>query len=445
MKKTNEIGLRKVVSVSLCTAMLLTACGGATSNTGAAGKNETTVSVESDSAPSEAPEPAADAGLHNLEDGILDVGTTIKWDSLTPFRTQVGNNAPWAAQVYETLARLTYDKEYVPLVAKSWKGEDDGVTFNVEIYDYVYDAAGNHITAEDIVWMIEKNMEAALKPSFGKVKSVEQTGDYTLKVVMKQNMVGAFEQILTSGYVVSKKAYEESKDEFASEIVSTAPYKITEFTPGATMTLEKKDDYWQKPELIHPACSANVQTLKYHVITEASQAGIALETGTLDAFYILDQNTVAQFEGNDKFTYVATPFINGSQMFFSGHDSRPIANDVNLRQAICYAIDAEGLLNAVYAGFGQTMKDPIADTSVGWLDKWHDEEYYEYDPAKAAELLKASNYKGEELILLSGSNSQTQRLCQMIQSYLLAVGINVKLNMAESGTVDIHSLGWKPV
>lgn len=432
MRKTNKTSLRRAVSLGLCAALLLTACGGTkTTGTGNVEKSEEAVPAESSSSPSEAPVPASDAGLHNLEDGILDVGTTIKWDSLTPFRTQVASNAPWAPQVYETLARLTYDKEYVPLVAKSWEGEDDGVTFNVEIYDYVYDSAGNHITAEDIVWMIEQNMEAALKPSFGKVKSVEQTGDYTLKVVMKQNMVGAFEQILTAGYVVSKKAYEESKDGFATEIASTAPYKIAEFTSGATMTVERRDDYWQKPELIHPACSANVQTIKYHVITEASQAGIALETGTLDAFYILDQNTVSQFEGNDKFTYVATPFINGSQMFFSGHESRPIASDVNLRQAICYAIDAEGLLNAVYAGFGQTMKDPIADTSVGWLDKWHNEDYYEYDPAKAAELLKASNYKGEELVLLSGSNSQTQRLCQMIQSYLLAAGINVKLNMAD--------------
>ncbi len=432
MRKRNKSSLRKVVSLGLCTVMLLTACGKtktpATENTETPGGS---VAAEPATSPSEAPAPAADAGLHNLEDGVLDIGTSIKWDSLTPFRSQVANNAPWAAEVYETLARLTYDKEYVPVVAKSWEGEDDGVTFNIEIYDYVYDAAGNHITAEDIVWMIESNMEAALKPSFGKVESVEQTGEYTLKVVMKQDMVGAFEQILTGGYVISKASYEADKDGFATGIVSTAPYTITEFTPGATMTLERREDYWQKPELIHPSCSANVQTIKYHTITEASQSGIALETGTLDGFITLDHNTVAQFEGNDKFTYVATPFINGSQMFFSGHDSRSIANDVNLRQAICYAIDAQGLLNAVYAGYGQTMKDPIADTSVGWLEKWRSEDYYEYDPVKAEEFLKASGYNGEELILLGGSSSQMQRLAQMIQSYLMAVGINVKLNLVD--------------
>ena len=135
MRKRNKSNLRKVVSLGLCAAMLLTACGGSktstTADTTAAAGN--TGAAESASAPSEAPAPASDAGLHNLEDGVLDVGTTIKWDSLTPLRSQVANNAPWAPQVYETLARLTYDKEYVPLVAKSWEGEEDGVTFNVEI------------------------------------------------------------------------------------------------------------------------------------------------------------------------------------------------------------------------------------------------------------------------------------------------------------------------
>ena len=78
------------------------------------------------------------------------------------------------------------------------------------------------------------------------------------------------------------------------------------------------------------------------------------------------------------------------------------------------------------------MSDPIADTSVGYLQKWHDEEYYGYDLEKAKELLAQSNYNGEELILLAGSGSTTQRICQMIQGYLLQAGINVKLNLVDS-------------
>lgn len=421
--------LSKIMALVLtgCMAVnMLTAC--ASSGGSSSGNTEAASSGGATGAGAAAP---ADAGLHNLSDGVLDVGTTINWDSMTPFRSNTGNNAPYAYLAYETLAKLSEDKEYVPLVAKSWSGEDDGVTFQIEIYDYVKDSAGNQITAADIVWMIGAAKEAALKPAFAKVDSVEQTGDYTLKVKMKKDIVGAFEAVLTNTFVVSKSAYESSKDQFATEIVSTSPYRLTEFVPGSVFSFEKRDDYWQKAELIHPVNAANVDKMSFHIITEASQAGIALETNDIDAFMLLDPNTAVQFKDNPAFSMEANSYINGHQLFFSGAPERNIAEDKNLRQAICYAIDAEGLITGVFAGYGKTMHDPISDISVGYLKQWQEEEYYPYNVEKAKELLAKSNYKGEELVLLAGSSSTTQRLCQMIQGYLLQVGINLKLNLVD--------------
>lgn len=408
------------------TLTLLSACGTSNNTPGS------TTSTPGNSETSDTPgTETVTGGLHNLEDGVLDVGTGINWDTLTPFRSNIGNNAPYAPLLYETLAKLTYEKDYVPIVAKSWSAEDDGVTFNIEIYDYVTDSAGNKITASDIVWMIEASMEAGLKPAFAKVDSVEQTGDYTLKVKMKQDMVGAFEQILTNTFVVSKAAYEASKDQFATEVVSTSQYRLTEFISGSVISFEKRDDYWQKDNLIPTVNAANVDKISFHIITEASQAGIALETGKIDAYTILDPNTATQFEGNDKFTMKATSYINGYQMFFSGHPSRLVAEDKYLRQAIAYAVDAEGLITGVFAGYGKTMHDPIADTSFGYLDKWKSEEYYPYDVEKAKELLAKSNYNGEELELLATSSTTMQRVSQMIQAYCLQIGVKVKLNLVD--------------
>lgn len=421
--------LSKIMALVLtgCMAVnMLTAC--ASSGGSSSGNTEAASSGGTTGAGAAAP---ADAGLHNLSDGVLDVGTTINWDSMTPFRSNIGNNAPYSYLAYETLAKLSEDKEYVPLVAKSWSGEDDGVTFEIEIYDYVKDSAGNQITAADIVWMIGASKEAALKPAFAKVDSVEQTGDYTLKVKMKKDIVGAFEAVLTNTFVVSKSAYDSSKDQFATEIVSTSPYRLTEFVSGSVISFEKRDDYWQKAEQIHPINAANVDKISFHIIKEASQAGIALETNDIDAFMILDPNTAVQFKDNPAFSMEANFHINGYQLFFSGAPERNIAEDKNLRQAICYAIDAEGLNTGVFAGYGKTMHDPVADTSVGYLKQWQEEEYYPYNVEKAKELLAKSNYKGEELVLLAGSSSTTQRLCQMIQGYLLQVGINLKLNLVD--------------
>ena len=322
--------MKRITALALAgclTASMLTACGNANSTSGAASGSASAATTETAEVP-------ADAGLHNLSDGVLDIGTTIKWDSLTPLRSQVGNNAPWAYQVYETLAVLNYDKEYKPQVAKSWSAQDDGLTFDVEIYDYVTDSAGNNITANDIVWMINLSKEAGLKPCFSKVESATATGDYTLQIKMTQDMVGAFEAILTNTFVVSQAAYEASGDEFATQIVSSAPYVITEFTPGSTMTIEKRDDYWQDvnnlPECVRPV----VEKISFHSIPEASQMGIALETGEIDMAMRVDSSTGAQFVGNDNYTVELTEGHQGWQLFFSGADTSVCAEDVNLRQAI---------------------------------------------------------------------------------------------------------------
>lgn len=423
--------LSKITALILACCMASGGLAGCSNNGGTANQGAANSSPSSESGAEVISAAEVTGSLANLEDGVLDIGSIRYWDTLTPFCTNLGNDAPFIPQLYEALAKLNFEKEYVPQVAKSWTAEPDGINFNIEIFDYVTDSAGNKITAADIVWMIEESKKVALKPAFAKVESVEQTGDYTLKVTMKKDVFGAFEAILTNTYVVSKAAYEGSKDQFATEVISTSPYQMTKFIPGSILSIEKRSEYWQKPELIDQINAAGVDKVSYHVIAEASQAGIALESGEIDGFISLDPNTAKQFEGNKKFSMLKTSYINGNQIFFSGAPNSLVAEDPFLRQAICHAIDTEGLITGVFAGYGKSMGDTASDLCVGFLEKWKQEEYLTYDVEKAKELLAQSNYNGEELILLGGSNSTTKRLCEMLQAYLLQVGIKVKLNLVD--------------
>ena len=55
--------------------------------------------------------------------------------------------------IYEPLM-CEYEGEIVGVIAKTITKVDD-YTLDVEIYDYVYDQAGNHITADDVVFSFE--------------------------------------------------------------------------------------------------------------------------------------------------------------------------------------------------------------------------------------------------------------------------------------------------
>ena len=263
------------------------------------------------------------------------------------------------------------------------------------------------------------------------MESVTQTGDYTLELKLTDNKFGTIDTILMDVFVVSQAAFEASGDEFGSSAVSTSPYVCTEFTASASITFERRDDYWQDIENL-PECVRPLQKkVNYKLITEASQLGIALETGEIDMAINIATETGAQFVNNDNFVVDLSDGRSGWQVFFSGADTSPVANDVKLRQAICYGIDAQGLIAGLCSGYATQMWDVASPFTVGFNENWKNENYYEYDLEKAKALLAESGYNGETLTILSTSSAMASRLAQLLQNYLVAMDIKCEVNSVD--------------
>lgn len=424
MKKLTKRAAR-LASIGLCAAMLLTACGGnGSSGSGATGETgDASTSTATDGGSVSAPTGGGD--------GVLDIGYGQTPDSLTPFRPETNRDAPYMNLMCESLAVVDSNKELQPWIATDWTTEDNGFTYTINIHEGITDSEGNPVTASDIAWYINTAKEKALKPVFAKVDSATATSDTSLELKMNNNIVGGFEKVMTDSYAISQAAFEASEDEFGSALVSTSPYVVTEFTGNSVLTLERRDDYWQDVENLPECVRPVVDKISFHSIPEAAQMGIALETGEIDMAMRVDSSTGAQFVGNDNYTVELTEGHQGWQLFFSGADTSPCAEDVNLRQAICYSIDAEGLITGLCAGYGTVMYDAHSPIMIGYNPEWENEEYYPYDVEKAKELLAASNYDGQELSILVSSATFSQRLAQMIQNYMMAIGVNVKLNIVE--------------
>ncbi|WP_320129668.1 ABC transporter substrate-binding protein [uncultured Sphaerochaeta sp.] len=363
-----------------------------------------------------------------LTDQTINIGYGTTLDSLTPFRSNTARNSPYFVQLYETLGVMDSMKETQPYAAKSWVSNDNGFTYEIEIWNTIKDSAGNKITASDIIWFLTESKKKALKPVFAKIESVEKTGDYTFTIKLKSNIVGTFQTLMADTYIISEKAFKESKDEFGTSCITTSPYKVVEFVPSASLKFERRTDYWQDIEKMPEVARPLVKNVNYSIITEAFQLGVALETGKVDAVIDIASTTGSQFIDNKNFTVDLSDGPQGWQVFFSGADTSLLANNVKLRQAICYAIDANGLITAMCSGFGTQMWDVGSPRLIGFNDAWKNEDYYSYNLEKAKQLLAESGYKGEKLILLSTSSAFASRLGQLLQNYLAAVGINLELN-----------------
>ncbi len=373
-------------------------------------------------------------------DGVLDVAYSIVPDSLTPFRPETNRDAPYFIEICESLAVFDENKELIPWLAKSWNTDDNGFTYTVELNEGIKDSAGNPFTAEDAVWFISESMARALKPVYNKIESVEQTGDLTFTLKLKSNIVGSFEKIMTETYGITKAAFEASSDEFGSSLISTAPYTVTSFVPSSEMTLELRDDYWQDTANMPVVAQPKVAKIHWVQIAEASQMGIALETGVVDMVMRMPIATGVQYEGNPDYVIEKTSGHQGYQLFFSGAETSPVANDQKLRQAIAYSIDNDALITALSYGNGERLADVHSPIMIGYNPKWEDEENYSYDVEKAKQLVAESDYAGQTLSILCSGNGDMPRIAQMLQAFMMQAGINVEINAAEMAYIVANRL-----
>lgn len=373
-------------------------------------------------------------------DGVLDIAYSIVPDSLTPFRPEVNRDAPYFIEITEALGVFDSDKVLQPWLAKSWNTDDNGFTYTVELNEGIVDAADNAFTAEDAVWFIQESIDRALKPVFNKIDSVEQTGDLTFTLKLKSNIVGTFEKIMTETYGITQESFAASPDEFGSSLISTSPYVVTNFVASSEMTLERRDDYWQDTANMPVVAQPKVEKIRWVQIAEASQMGIALETGVVDMVMRIPIATGMQYDNNPDYVVEKTSGHQGYQLFFSGAETSPVANDQKLRQAIAYSIDNNAMIQALAYGYGEGLADVHSPIMIGYNPKWEDEENYPYDVEKAKQLVAESGYAGQTLSILCSGNGDMPRMAQVLQAFMMQAGINVEINAAEMAYIVANRL-----
>jgi ABC-type transport system substrate-binding protein len=179
---------------------------------------------------------------------------------------------------------------------------------------------------------------------------------------------------------------------------------------------------------------ANVNTINWYVITESVQRTIALEQGTIDMCGSISADDLVNFEGKDGYQVGGSPDLL-SMTLFPNCDDSSLGNDLNLRLAIFYAISSQAILDGVYGGKGTVLFEHTPDWVVDYNKAWETEDnYYHYNPEKAKEYLEASKYDGRTLKLICGADAKSTNTAQLVQNFLLQIGINTEV-LSYEGTV----------
>ncbi|MCD7919432.1 MAG: ABC transporter substrate-binding protein [Clostridiales bacterium] len=450
--------MKKMIALllALCMTVSLAACGSTTSdNSSGSGDSSSETSNASSEDGSESASSSTTEGETDSDTELypsLTVAVSTDWKDLEPESPNQDGKYTFIYNIYESLFDLDDAGGLVGNLATGYE-EVDGYTWVVDIYDCIYDSDGNHITASDVVFSVNWLIDSGNALGYDAFESIEATGDYQVTWHFTEEMTGvkSLEQYFLRTLIFSETAYNEHN--FATDPVGTGNYKVTNLVTGSTLTMEARDDYWgSDPEIQAERMeyhTATVQSVTLQIISEAANAAVALEMGTVDMCAYVSSDLLYEFEEGGQYSDQYTVFEAMSSDHFilnANCDDSSIGLDTNLMLAIFYALENESIATAM--GSGYTAMKGLGFSYFGdYNPEWDEEANYvnTYDPELAAEYLEQSDYNGETLEMIGLNTEVAKNAMTMIQTQLEQIGIHVSINAYDQNTLGAtmaERTGW---
>lgn len=422
------MNLKKLLCLILSCVMVL----GLLAGCGSSAETETQASAEAEAA-AEAETPAV------IEPKILRFGTNSEPTGFDPHTVSEEASLRIINQLYETLVTTNPDMTYSGELAESWEIPDE-TTYIFTLRQGVKFHSGREMTSEDVVYTFDRILgktEAgdigalgSKSSYYGGVTSVEALDDYTIKFTLAAPNA-AFLGTLTSNYgaIVDKDVIEANGDLMRCD-GGTGPFTLGEWLPDNHVTLNKFEDYWL-------ADRVQLAGITYYLIGDEAARLAALRTGEIDIANLSATNvTAAEKEANLKVLSYQT----NNYMAMGCNLSTPALQDLNVRQAMSYAIDRQTLINIVYNG--QATISSMIPSSLGhWSLDVSDMDLYQYNVEKAKSLMEASGYSDSNRLTLkvaAGLMDEIRQAAVVIQQQLAEIYIDLEITNLESGEyVDI--------
>lgn len=396
---------KRVLAITLVLALALTLLAGC-------GKSSAPAAANTADAPA-----ASDAAERPNE---LSIGVAQDFDSLDPHHATAAGTKEVLFNVFEGLVKPTSEGQLVPAVASDVKVSDDGLTYTFTLRQGVKFHNGDTVDMQDVVFSIDRNRVApeggaALIPALGVIEDLSYD-DTTLTLKLSEPSLELL-SYLTLAIIPADYDQQETAP------VGTGPFKFVSREAQDNMVLERFADYWGTP--------AKLDKVTFRIIENVEGLVMGLQSGALDLVMHLTSNETAQLSTKD--FHVEEGSMNLVQALYLNNAVKPF-DDVRVRQALCYGVDKQGIIDRAFDGYGI----PLGTSMFPSFGKYYDEsltDYYTHDVEKAKELLAEAGYpNGFDMTISVPSNYQPHvDTAEVIKEQLKDIGVNATILPVEWG------------
>jgi peptide/nickel transport system substrate-binding protein len=321
--------------------------------------------------------------------------------------------------IFSKLLAVTPDFQFVGDLATKWS-QDDPKTWSFTIVDNAYFQNGDHLTAQDVAYSVERLKTHALSAFVSFFDTVEVIDDYNFKIHLT-DPYGPMEATLASFVdVVSKKAVTTSNPQLKP--VGSGPYKMTQWVQGSHVTLQRWEKYYKKDQ-------PYLDTVTFQSVSDDSVRLSGLQSGQFDWIQTVPQQQVSSLLSNTSIDHTAAraylPYlaeVNTTAAPFS---------DVRVRQAMNWVIDRSQIVELAFSGNAEAATEAVAKVNPFYSGA----NYYSGGPnlAKAKQLMAAAKPSRTSIEILVEAEVQAYALiAQVLQSNLAQIGIQASIVTASS-------------
>jgi len=346
------------------------------------------------------------------------IGIAQDFDSLDPHHMTAAGTKEVLFNVFEGLVKPTSDGKIVPAVASDVSVSDDGLTYVFTLRDGVKFHDGDAVTMDDVLYSLDRRMSgedaAAKLDALDIISDIKGEGD-TLTITLGEPS-GEFLAFLMNVYIIPADI--EAPD---VNPVGTGPYKIVSRAAQDNLVLERFKDYWGE--------GGKLDKVTFKILENAEGLVLGLQSGALDLVSHMSSDQTDQLD--EKVFTIEQGSMNLVQALYLNNAEKPF-DDVRVRQALCYAIDKQNVIDMAFDGYGI----PLGTSMFPSFAKYYDDsltDYYPHDTAEAKKLLADAGYPdGFDMTITVPSNYTPHvNTAQVLVEQFKEIGVRVTLQPVE--------------
>ncbi|AUQ66511.1 ABC transporter substrate-binding protein [Phaeobacter sp. HS012] len=350
------------------------------------------------------------------------------------------------------------DAGYQPDLAESWTVSEDGRTITFTMRDGVTFQSGNPVRAEDAAFSLKRAVLLNKTPSFiiTQFGFTPENVDDTIKVDGNTLSITTDKRYATSfvlncltatiGAIVDKELVmaNEVDGDMGNKWLTTnsagsGPYSLASWKPKESVTLSASPSYYGGE-------AAMKRVIVRHVQESATQR-LMLERGDIDVARDLTPSDVDGLEGVDGVEVLRE--MRGRLMYVSFNQKHPELSKPQVRQALKYLIDYDGMENSFLKNWYVGHQNFLPKTYLGAVD----ENPFSFDVEKAKALLAEAGVENLELTVGVREAQERLEIAQSLQNTFAQAGITLNLEVGTGKQIlgkyrarelDIYLGAWGP-